>query len=263
MKRHQAPNSRPSIVLLLLFLTVPLHALTPQEQADAFFARGTISEQAGALLTAEMCYQLTLRLIPDHPAAQAKVKKMGMNQSDRLQHMKFDRVQFSEATLPEVMSFLNFKVVEASQGRNKMDFVLTDINGSHPVTLDFRNVTLARILDAVTEQVGLRYQREGDRVLFYKAGTSPPLPTLPIPAPPSSPSNSTAGSSPLSAPTAAELLDWTNTSGKTLKAAFGGIEDKSVVLKTPEGKTFRFPLSGLTSAGQAMATRLQKRNVPK
>jgi Planctomycete cytochrome C len=46
------------------------------------------------------------------------------------------------------------------------------------------------------------------------------------------------------------LMNWTNREGKALKAYFEGVEGPSVLLRTEEGKIFKYPLANLNEAGK-------------
>lgn len=251
MKHHHAFTTPTGVLLLFLLWTANLTALTPGEQADSFYARGQAAEDQGALQAAEQCYQLALRVNSGHPAALAGLKGLAVKLQDPFQTTVFDRFQCSDASLQEVLDYLRGKFHKATQGKHMPDFVWKFTPGSRLITLDLRNGTAAKVLEAVCQQAGLRYQRDGDRVVLYDAGTPPPPLTKSAPSP----------SAPSPAPMASSgLLDWTNTSGKTLKAAFVRLDGGEAVLKTAEGKEFRYPISSLNPAGQAQARSMGKPN---
>ncbi len=54
-------------------------------------------------------------------------------------------------------------------------------------------------------------------------------------------------------------MNWTNKEGKALKATFEGLEGEFVLLRTADGKIYKYPLSNLNPAGQIQA-KLQAEN---
>lgn len=48
-------------------------------------------------------------------------------------------------------------------------------------------------------------------------------------------------------------MNWTNKEGKALKATFEGMEGDFVLLRTPDGKVYKYPLANLNPAGQIQA----------
>jgi hypothetical protein len=49
------------------------------------------------------------------------------------------------------------------------------------------------------------------------------------------------------------MLGWTNTSGKTIQAAFDRMDGDAVVIKTADGTYYRVPLANLDAASQTQA----------
>jgi hypothetical protein len=52
------------------------------------------------------------------------------------------------------------------------------------------------------------------------------------------------------------LMNWTNTKGQVIRATFEGMEGETVLLKTEDGKFYKYPLANLNLAGQFQAKQL-------
>ena len=61
---------------------------------------------------------------------------------------------------------------------------------------------------------------------------------------------------PTTTATAAELLDWRNTKGVSLKAFFVAVNATHVKLRKDDGSEFVYPLANLDEASQAQAKKL-------
>jgi len=69
---------------LIVSLSGQLLSLTPEEQADAFHARGLAAEQRGDLVAAENCYTLALRVVASHPSALSSLAELVEKQPAKL-----------------------------------------------------------------------------------------------------------------------------------------------------------------------------------
>ena len=49
------------------------------------------------------------------------------------------------------------------------------------------------------------------------------------------------------------IMSWTNAEGRTIRAAFGGLEGENVVLKMPNGQKVSYPLAKLSAESQQQA----------
>jgi hypothetical protein len=48
-------------------------------------------------------------------------------------------------------------------------------------------------------------------------------------------------------------MNWTNKEGKAIKATFEGMEGDNVLLRTVDGKFYKYPIANLNLAGQFQA----------
>ncbi len=67
------------------------------------------------------------------------------------------------------------------------------------------------------------------------------------------PGGAKPGGAPAAAPAAGGPMNWTNASGKAIKADFDRLEGDAVVLKAADGKYYSVPLANLDAASQAQA----------
>jgi hypothetical protein len=87
-------------------------------------------------------------------------------------------------------------------------------------------------------EIGMLKQWISEGASFTPGGAKPAAPAAPAAAP---------------AAAAGGAMNWTNASGKSIKAIFDRIEGDAVVLKVADGKYYSVPLAGLDAASQAQA----------
>lgn len=137
------------------------HAVTSEEQAAAFFARGVAAEQRGDFIAAENCFLLTLRVIPGHLEATEKLADF------ERRNVVGAEARASIITLPQ----LNYNLRDMSDGERETKFLetlsllnrLTGIEFSletegepvPPHWLNLRNVTVEEAMRKIAEYSGL------------------------------------------------------------------------------------------------------------
>lgn len=89
----------------------------------------------------------------------------------KLNNITLDRIQFSDASIQEVIDYLRRKsieadLVESDPNRKGVDFILTSSEGARPVTLDLRGSKLINAIKSVCDQAGMRYRFEPNAVVI-------------------------------------------------------------------------------------------------
>lgn len=172
-------------------------ALTPAEQANAFYTRGLTAERRGDFLAAGNCYALTLRLAPSHAEALARFADMeqknvtgteARSKAITLPFLRYDLLEISpmrvgsydppkrEAKFLETLALLN--------RLTGLNFTL-EMGGqaiqSHQV--DLKDVTLFEALKQISSLAGLTVSYERD-VIRLTSKDLPVAPSAPNPPPP-------------------------------------------------------------------------------
>jgi general secretion pathway protein D len=89
----------------------------------------------------------------------------------KLQSITLDRIQFSDASIGEVIDYLRRKSIEADitesdPNRKGVDFILSSAEGARPVTLDLRGSKLIDAIKSVCNQSGMRWRFEPNAVII-------------------------------------------------------------------------------------------------
>ena len=89
----------------------------------------------------------------------------------KLNNITLDRIQFSDASIQEVIDYLRRKSIEADlvetdPNRKGVDFILTSSEGAKPVTLDLRGSKLINAIKSVCDQAQMRYRFEPNAVVI-------------------------------------------------------------------------------------------------
>ena len=89
----------------------------------------------------------------------------------KLNNITLDRIQFSDASIQEVIDYLRRKSIEADMvetdpNRKGVDFILTSSEGARPVTLDLRGSKLINAIKSVCDQAQMRYRFEPNAVVI-------------------------------------------------------------------------------------------------
>lgn len=89
----------------------------------------------------------------------------------KLNNITLDRIQFSDASIQEVIDYLRRKSIEADlvetdPNRKGVDFILTSSEGARPVTLDLRGSKLINAIKSVCDQAQMRYRFEPNAVVI-------------------------------------------------------------------------------------------------
>ncbi|MDB6134469.1 MAG: type and secretion system protein [Verrucomicrobiales bacterium] len=89
----------------------------------------------------------------------------------KLNNITLDRIQFSDAGIEEVITYLKRKsidadVLETDPARKGVDFILKGTTGSKPVTLDLRATKLLDAIKSVCDVAGMRYRLEPNAVII-------------------------------------------------------------------------------------------------
>ncbi len=179
----------------------------------------------------------------------------------KLNNITLDRIQFSDASIQEVIDYLRRKsieadLVESDPNRKGVDFILTSSEGARPVTLDLRGSKLINAIKSVCDQAGMRYRFEPNAVVIMPitGGNVGGLQTRVFRVPPdflSKGSGSDAGDA-ADAPAADPFAGGGATTGSSLK-------------KRPDAKTVMQQLGvefveGATATFSAGTSRLVMRN---
>ncbi len=162
-----------SFLFLWMGLSLPLsRAATPNEQAEAFFARGLAAEQRGDFIVADHCLELTLRANPGHAQAQTKLKELEARQDTWteekarkvvLNHFKVD---ISEGQHPPIRES-NLRRMWDEITRESGIPVIFENDGQDVgrINFDLNNVAVAEVLEKIAEQTrfDLTYERRAIR----------------------------------------------------------------------------------------------------
>lgn len=182
-------------------LTLPsADALTPAEQANAFYTRGLTAERRGDFLAAGNCYALTLRLSPSHAEALARIADMeqknvtGTEARSKAITLPFLRYDLLEISPMRVGSYDPPK--RESEFRETLALLnrLTGLNFSlemagHSIQsheVDLKDVTVFEALKQISSLAGLTVSYERD-VIRLTAKDAPVKSSDPIPASPPAP----------------------------------------------------------------------------
>ena len=89
----------------------------------------------------------------------------------KLNNITLDRIQFSDASIQEVIDYLRRKSIEADlvetdPNRKGVDFILTSAEGAKSVTLDLRGSKLINAIKSVCDQAQMRYRFEPNAVVI-------------------------------------------------------------------------------------------------
>ena len=89
----------------------------------------------------------------------------------KLNNITLDRIQFSDASIQEVIDYLRRKSIEADlvetdPNRKGVDFILTSSEGAKPVTLDLRGSKLINAIKSVCDQAQMRFRFEPNAVVI-------------------------------------------------------------------------------------------------
>lgn len=89
----------------------------------------------------------------------------------KLGNITLDRIQFSDASIDEVVAYLRRKSIEADvletdPSRKGVDFILKGTTGAKPVTLDLRATKLIDAIKNVCDVAGMRYRLEPNAVII-------------------------------------------------------------------------------------------------
>lgn len=231
--------------------TVGAAELNRSQQAEGYVRRGVEARGRGDWVAAANCYLLALRVSPGLPAA-----KTGLEQTLRyLPAMKGGAAEVLiasfeyDGTLGGALQKIQGMVQEASYGRVALEVEYradVPLGADTPLgSVSLNQLTVKDLLTHISGRSDTYARIEGTTVLVSSAVGSGP--------------GGQAARGPASAPGGAasgEMLPWTNTSGKTLSAAFVGMDGSSVVLRTAAGRVFRYPLADLDNKGRAQAARL-------
>lgn len=119
--------------------------------------------------------------------------------SFKLNKIVIDRLQFSEADIGEVVSYLRRKSIEADVDeadptKRGVDFIIRGAEGAKPVTLELRNVRLLDAIKNVCEVAGVRFDVQPNAVVIIPAGAgNNTMTTRTFRVPPDFPSRGAAG----------------------------------------------------------------------
>ncbi|RYD33861.1 MAG: tetratricopeptide repeat protein [Verrucomicrobiaceae bacterium] len=89
----------------------------------------------------------------------------------KLNNITLDRIQFSDAGIEEVITYLKRKSIDADTletdpARKGVDFILKGTTGAKPVTLDLRATKLLDAIKSVCDVAGMRYRLEPNAVII-------------------------------------------------------------------------------------------------
>ena len=89
----------------------------------------------------------------------------------KLANITLEQVQFSEASIVEVIDYLRKKsaeadIVETDPNRKGVDFILAGTDGAKPVTLNLRGSKLLDVIKSVCDQAQMRYRFEPNAVVI-------------------------------------------------------------------------------------------------
>ncbi|MES2709286.1 MAG: Amuc_1098 family type IV pilus outer membrane protein [Verrucomicrobiota bacterium] len=89
----------------------------------------------------------------------------------KLNAITLDRIQFSDASIDEVVTYLRRKsidadILETDPARKGVDFILKGTTGAKPVTLDLRSTKLIDAIKNVCDVAGMRYRLEPNAVII-------------------------------------------------------------------------------------------------
>ena len=178
----------------------------------------------------------------------------------KLNNITLDRLQFSEASIQEVIDYLRRKsidadTIETDPNRKGVDFILTSSEGARPVTLDLRGSKLLNAIKSVCDQAGMRYRFEPNAVVIMPltGGASQGLQTRVFRVPPDFLSKGSGGDTAGDAPAADPF------------AGGDGANKASTLVKKPDAKTVMSQLGvefpdGATATFSAGTSRLVMRN---
>ena len=178
----------------------------------------------------------------------------------KLNNITLDRLQFSDASIQEVVDYLRRKSIEADTvetdpNRKGVDFILTSAEGARPVTLDLRGSKLINAIKSVCDQAGMRYRFEPNAVVIMPVTSagSGGLQTRVFRVPPDFLSKGSGG--------AAEGAD----AAAPADPFGGGAQAGSALVKRPDAKTVMQQLGvefgeGATATFSAGTSRLVIRN---
>jgi general secretion pathway protein D len=98
--------------------------------------------------------------------------------SFKLNNITIDHIQFAEADLNEVVTYLRRKSAEndpteGDPNKKGVNFINNVKEGAKPVTIDLRNVKLIEALKAATDYAGVRFDVQPNAVVIIPQGTGP------------------------------------------------------------------------------------------
>ncbi len=109
----------------------------------------------------------------------------------KLNNITIDRIQFNEAAIDEVISYLKRKSIEsdttsADPNQRGVDFIVKSTTGAKPVTLELRSVKLLDAIKSISEVANMRYDIQPNAVVIVPAaeGTGGSMTTRTFRAPP-------------------------------------------------------------------------------
>lgn len=148
-------------------------ALTQNEQADAFLARGIAAEKRGEMVAAENCYVLALRVIPNHRTTQvrlAELEKTKPSPEERAKTVIVPRVMFKDVTTTEGFEWIS------KQTGIKIFYVPGKADKRITVTL--ASVPASKLIDVATQLAGLTFTYEKEGIRVFSAATKAKLDEL-------------------------------------------------------------------------------------
>ena len=283
-------------ILFLIFALActlqTLPALTPDEQVNAFLARGQSAEARGELVCARLCYELALRARPGHQAASAGLERLYNRPEVRaieertaragLQNIFLHGLRYRReiaGSLTDVCALLNTMMpsggadeiaglarilqIEVDQ-KSFPGSQLADLPPLRiPVPLQTRGtsqvVVLEDVLQRVTQASGTAYRRDGLRIIIHAKSGGNPVPASITSNPPASPPP--PAQSAVARPTSNAPLVWKSKDGRSVEGEFVGLDGEAVVIKR-DGKEFTIPFTRLDPASVKQAKDLANPVVP-
>jgi len=156
---------RTALILLLAGVTALAQTkpATPNQLADALYAKGMIAENAGDYPGAKAAYTEALRNNPRHANCIYRLKQLELTKDDVIvkgRKAQFDKVivpevKFDGATFDEALTGISTLIAKESKNKLTPNFVLQDPNGKFTgtkITLNLKNLPASAVLSYILDQ---------------------------------------------------------------------------------------------------------------
>lgn len=152
-------------------------ALTPAQQADAYFAKGLAAENAGEVDAARSAYTKALQLNPDLANCRFRLKELELSKGTvaaKGREAKFGKVivpvfQLDGATLQEALNALSLIIDKESKNQVAANFVVQDPNSklaASKITLNLKSVPASAVMKYLMTQANAKARYDEHAVVI-------------------------------------------------------------------------------------------------